>query len=179
MECLRTFVCYLNVKKCLTHLNIICEVKRTIPTPKPKIVPRISRATELVLSQACLFLFAFSVFLETGLPLYFLREWLPSPDTTEYTLFFSAYLLTLPVAFLMARHALLLLRRIEIMGGKRISFRRQYHRLKRQERRMNRLPSPSPVITAPKRQHAPAQELTNQRVFTPAVFLNRLFIREV
>jgi hypothetical protein len=141
-------------------------------------VPRINRVTELVLSQACLFLFALSMFVLTGLPLYFLREWLPSLGATEYTLFFSAYLLMLPVAFLMARESLRLLRRVEMMGGKRVSFRRQYRKLKRRERRLNRLASPSPVVTTHVRQPAPVQGLTNRKVFTPTLFLNRLFIRE-
>lgn len=179
MECLRTFVCYLNVNKCLTHLNIPCVVKHTIPTPKPRMIPRISRVTELVLSQACLFLFALSMFVLTGLPLYFLREWLPSLGPAEYTLLFSAYLLLMPVAFLMARQSLLLLRRVEMMGGRRVSFRRQYRKLKRRERRINRVPSPGTVIQTDANRPVPAQRFTNQRAFTPAVFLNRLFIREV
>jgi hypothetical protein len=154
-------------------------VKHTIPAPKPKPVPRISRVTELVLSQACLFLFALSLFVLTGLPLYFLREWLPSLGATEYTLFFSVYLLLLPVAFLMARHSLLLLRRVEMMGGKRVSFRRQYRKLRRQERQPNRQPSPGPGLPADARRPVPVSGLTNRKVFTPAVFLNRLFIREV
>ncbi len=69
-----------------------------------------------------------------GIPIYVLRDWLLSLAQHEWTLFFSGYLLALPVAFLGARYALRLLTRVEAMGGRRISFRRRLKRLKQREK---------------------------------------------
>ncbi len=178
-ECLRTFVCYPNVKKCLTLINILCLVKEIAIRPKKKAPARIGRVTEVVLSQACLLLFAGSVSLLSGLPIYFLRDWLPSLNGSEYVLFFSAYLLLVPVAFLGARQSLRMLRQVEILSGRRVSFQRRYRKMCRREQRLTRSPLPGPVTPQPVRRPRLDALLTNGKVFRPAGFVPRTSVKEV
>ncbi len=177
-ECLRTFVCYPNVKKCLTHINILCLVKEIVIRPKKKAAARIGRVTEVILSQACLLLFAVSVSLLSGLPIYFLRDWLPSLNGSEYVLFFSAYLLLVPVGFLLARQSLRMLRQVEIMSGRRVSFQRRLRKLRRREQRLTRSPLPGPVTPQPVGRHRLNALLLSGKVFRPAGFVPRSAVKE-
>ncbi len=181
MECLRTFVCYPNVKKCLTLINILCLVKEIAIRPKKKAAPRIGRVTEIVLSQACLLLFAGSTSLLSGLPIYFLRDWLPSLNQSEYVLFFSAYLLLVPVAFLLARQSLRLLRAVEVLSGRRVSFQRRYRKLRRREQRLTRAPLPGPITPQPLRAERPQRDtvITGRKLFSPTLFVSRKSLEEV
>ncbi len=179
MECLRTFVCYLNVKKCLNLINIVCIVKQTIINPKKKVAPRIGRVTEVILSQGCLFLFALSLSLLSGLPVYFLRDWLPSLNQSEYIVFFSAYLLLVPVAFLGARQSLRMLKQVEELSGRRVSFQRRLRKLRRRERRLTRFPQPGPVTLTKVEWPQRNAQLTNQKIFSPAQSLGRKSLKEI
>ena len=178
-ECLRTFVCYRNVKKCLTNINILCLVKEIVVRPKKKAAPRIGRVTEIVLSQACLLLFAGSMSLLSGLPIYFLRDWLPSLNQAEHVLFFSAYLLLVPVGFLMARQSLRMLRQVEIMSGRRVSFQRRYRKMRRREQRLTRSPLPGPVTPQPVDRTRPHALLANRSLFRIVPFPARQAVKEV
>ena len=175
---MRTFVCYRNVKKCLTLINILCLVKQIVVRSKKKSAPRIGRVTEIVLSQACLVLFAGSMSLLSGLPIYFLRDWLPSLNQSEYVLFFSAYLLLVPVAFLGARQSLRLLREVEILSGRRVSFQRRYRKLRRREQRLTRAPLPGPVTPQPVGQPRTNSFLTKRQLFRPVGFVLRSTVKE-
>lgn len=146
--------------------------------PRKKAVARVGRVTEVILSQVCLLLFAGSMSLLSGLPIYFLRDWLPSLSGSEYGLFFSAYLLLVPVAFLGARQSLRMLRQVEIMSGRRVSFRRRYRKLRRREQRLTRSPLPGPVTPQPAGRARPDASLTTGKVFRPAGFVPRRAVKE-
>jgi len=118
-------------------------------------------------------LFALSVSLLSGLPFYILRDWLPSLNQLEYTLFFSAYLLLVPIAFLGARQSLRMLNRLEEMGGRRIPFGHRLKKYKRRQPSVAQPPRPGLVVLA--KANGPQQEalLTNRRSFSPTLFLRR------
>ena len=137
---------------------------------------RVGRVTEIILSQACLLLFAGSMSLLSGLPVYILRDWLPSLNGSEYALFFSAYLLLVPVALLGARQSLRLLRQVELMAGRRISFRRRYRKLRRREQRLTRSPLPGPVTPQPAGRLDAS--LTTGKFSRPAGFVPRRAVKE-
>jgi hypothetical protein len=156
-------------------------VKEITIRPKKKPAPRIGRVTEIVLSQACLSLFAVNMSLLSGLPIYFLRDWLPSLNQSEYVLFFSAYLLLVPVAFLLARQSLRMLRQVEILSGRRVSFQRRYRKMRRREQRLTRAPLPGPVTPQSVRAERPRRDtvLTSKKMFSPTLFVSRKPLEEV
>jgi len=154
-------------------------VKETVVRPKKKAAPRLGRVTEIVWSQACLLLFAGSMSLLSGLPIYFLRDWLPSLNQAEHVVFFSAYLLLVPVGFLLAGQSLRMLRQVEIMSGRRVSFRCRYRKMRRREQRLTRSPLPGPVTPQPVDRSRPYALGTNRTLFRPVLFPARRAVKEV
>jgi hypothetical protein len=74
-----------------------------------------------------------------------------------------------------------MLRQIEVLSGRRVSFQRRYRKLRRREQRLTRAPLPGPVTPQPIRAERPQRDtvITSKKLFSPTLLLSRKSLEEV